>query len=331
MLTIIRNTPLPALLVDLPGGLIAAANVAAATFLALPAGESLVGRSATDLAVDPAAGRRAMALVLDGHIDGFWRAHRMLQRLDGSTVAADIWLTASAAHRRPRFAVVVGVEASREPRGGGAFEKRSHDTWNLLGVVGEAWQLHQISENVTNLLGYSAEDVLGASFLDFVHPEDVPELLMTLGSAAGDPRMSRTHLRLLGSKGDWTLCTVHITLLAGSELPAFAFMAQPTVAGADTGAPRALDAHERLMRIAHEVRAIDLNANPPRPSHETSAFALLSPRECEIVQLLLDGERVPAIAERLVLSQSTVRNHLAASFKKLGVHSQQELLRRFWT
>ena len=67
----------------------------------------------------------------------------------------------------------------------------------------------------------------------------------------------------------------------------------------------------------------------PGPA-ETSALALLSPRECEIVRLLLDGERVPTIAQKLVLSQSTVRDHLAASFKKLGLHSQQELLRLFW-
>jgi DNA-binding NarL/FixJ family response regulator len=63
---------------------------------------------------------------------------------------------------------------------------------------------------------------------------------------------------------------------------------------------------------------------------EAGALALLSPRECEIVQLLLDGRRVQAIAAQLVVSQSTVRNHLAHAFKKLGVHSQQELLLRFW-
>jgi PAS domain S-box-containing protein len=332
MLTIVRNTPLPALLVDLPNGRIAAANTAAGALLAVPEGESIVGRRATDLAVDPLAGRRAVALVLDGHIDGFWRAQRHLQRFDGTTVVADIWFTASAEHRRPRFAVVVGVESDREPRATGVLEQRGHDDEEvcLLGVVGEAWQLNQISATVTNLLGYRAEDVIGRSFLDLVHPEDVPELLMTLGSAAGEPRMSRTHLRLLGSAGDWSLCIVHITLLAGTELPAFAFTVRPSAARPDGDVPSALDAHQRLMRIAHEVRSVDLAQSSALASAQ-SAFALLSPRECEIVQLLLDGERVPAIATRLVVSQSTVRNHLAASFKKLGVHSQQELLRRFWT
>jgi DNA-binding NarL/FixJ family response regulator len=46
----------------------------------------------------------------------------------------------------------------------------------------------------------------------------------------------------------------------------------------------------------------------------------------EIVTRLLDGYRVPAIAGNLFLSQSTVRNHLASVFGKLGVASQQQLL-----
>jgi DNA-binding NarL/FixJ family response regulator len=52
----------------------------------------------------------------------------------------------------------------------------------------------------------------------------------------------------------------------------------------------------------------------------------LSSREMEIVLSLLDGQRVPAIAQRLFLSQSTVRNHLASVFRKLRVSSQQELI-----
>jgi DNA-binding CsgD family transcriptional regulator len=330
MLTIIRSTPLPALLVDLPGGRIAAANAAVGSLLGIPIGESLVGRMATDLAADPFAGRRAMSLVLDGHIDGFWRANRLLSRWDGSTVSADIWFSARPAKTvRPRFGVVVGVPANAERTAGGGLEQGEHDAVQVLGVVGDSWLLRQISCTVTKLLGHCAEDLLGTSILGFVHPEDVPGLLMSLGSAAREPRMSRTHLRLLSSAGDWMLCTVDITPLAATDLPAFAFTARPTRVSIEGDLPRALDAHERLMRIAHEVRSVE--ARSPRARGAEGAFALLSPRECEIVQLLLDGERVPAIAKQLVVSQSTVRNHLAASFKKLGVHSQQELLRRFWT
>jgi DNA-binding CsgD family transcriptional regulator len=332
MLTIIRNTPVPALLVDLPNGRIAAANAAVGSLLAIPEGESLLGRMATDLAADPLAGRRAMSLVLEGHIDGFWRANRLLSRWDGSTVSADIWFSARPADKaRPRFGVVVGVPTTSEGSAGGVLEQSAHDPVQVVGVVGDAWLLRQISTTVTKLLGYRAEDLVGKSIIGFVHPEDVPALLMALGSAAGEPRMSPTHLRLLSSANEWTLCTVHISALAATDLPAFAFTARPTRVSVEGDLPRALDAHERLMRIAHEIRSLQVTPSRAHGAAAASSLALLSPRECEIVQLLLDGERVPAIAARLVVSQSTVRNHLAASFKKLGVHSQQELLRRFWT
>jgi DNA-binding CsgD family transcriptional regulator len=55
----------------------------------------------------------------------------------------------------------------------------------------------------------------------------------------------------------------------------------------------------------------------------------LTTRELEIVMRLLEGDRPPAIARNLHLSQSTVRNHLASVFVKIGVNSQQELLDAF--
>jgi DNA-binding CsgD family transcriptional regulator len=56
------------------------------------------------------------------------------------------------------------------------------------------------------------------------------------------------------------------------------------------------------------------------PSEELTA------REREILELLVTGLRVPSIAGRLFISQSTVRNHLSTGFKKLGVASQAEFL-----
>ena len=46
---------------------------------------------------------------------------------------------------------------------------------------------------------------------------------------------------------------------------------------------------------------------------------------------LLAGSRVPAIARNLIVSQSTVRNHLSSMFRKLNVQSQQELIDLFAT
>jgi diguanylate cyclase (GGDEF)-like protein len=57
-----------------------------------------------------------------------------------------------------------------------------------------------------------------------------------------------------------------------------------------------------------------------------TATEQLSTRQLEVLGRLLSGDRVPAIASALYLSQSTVRNHLSVIFKRWGVHSQQELI-----
>ena len=47
-----------------------------------------------------------------------------------------------------------------------------------------------------------------------------------------------------------------------------------------------------------------------------------SVREREVIQALADGSNVATIAERLHLSQHTVRNHIRRSMQKLGVRRQ---------
>lgn len=62
------------------------------------------------------------------------------------------------------------------------------------------------------------------------------------------------------------------------------------------------------------------------PSHAPLDLSRLSPRELEIVQRLLAGDRVPRIADSLYLARSTVRNHLSSVFRKFDVNSQQQLI-----
>ena len=52
----------------------------------------------------------------------------------------------------------------------------------------------------------------------------------------------------------------------------------------------------------------------------------LTPRERDVLFLLAQNYRAPYIAEKLVVSQSTVKTHMRNLYGKLGVHSQAELL-----
>ena len=60
-------------------------------------------------------------------------------------------------------------------------------------------------------------------------------------------------------------------------------------------------------------------ARPKRPSPEALKLASLTGRERDVIAALLDGLHNKAIAERLHLSESTVRHHLTSIFDKLHV------------
>jgi diguanylate cyclase (GGDEF)-like protein len=78
-----------------------------------------------------------------------------------------------------------------------------------------------------------------------------------------------------------------------------------------------------LVEMLQKVREQNLSDEALADTEQFSS------RQIEVLRRLLNGERVPAIARALFLSQSTVRNHLSAIYQRVGVHSQEELLSLF--
>lgn len=60
-------------------------------------------------------------------------------------------------------------------------------------------------------------------------------------------------------------------------------------------------------------------------SSSKEIFALLSPRETEIVQLIAAGLSNRQIAEKLYLSNGTVRNHISAILEKTGLEHRTQI------
>ena len=91
---------------------------------------------------------------------------------------------------------------------------------------------------------------------------------------------------------------------------------------------RERDLEETLTRIGTELNKVGVVTEKPlgEPNLERSELARLSPRERAVLGHLLDGHRVSTISQRLAVSEHTVRNHLKSMFRKLGVHSQPELI-----
>ncbi len=91
---------------------------------------------------------------------------------------------------------------------------------------------------------------------------------------------------------------------------------------------RAAALEQGMQRIADLVKELGLVT--PNATHQCAEveaiLGQLSSRERQIVELLLASRRVPGIAATLGISPHTVRNHLKAVFRKLGVHSQEALL-----
>ena len=87
--------------------------------------------------------------------------------------------------------------------------------------------------------------------------------------------------------------------------------------------------------IAEVIMAIKLAANGDRPMSPRLATAMLdeakkmdegivSAREEEVIQLVADGLGTTEIAERMFISQKTVKNHLASIYDKLNARDRTQ-------
>ena len=75
---------------------------------------------------------------------------------------------------------------------------------------------------------------------------------------------------------------------------------------------------ELANAMLDEVRRID-----PDPAGD-DADRVVTKREVEVLQLIADGCSTPEVAERLFISQKTVKNHLASIYHKLDARDRTQ-------
>jgi PAS domain S-box-containing protein len=74
---------------------------------------------------------------------------------------------------------------------------------------------------------------------------------------------------------------------------------------------------QRVVGVFGQVTDVDVGTTPPPHPH-------LTPRQAEVLRLLEHGRSTTQIATELHLSVETVRNHIRALLRNLGVHSRLE-------
>lgn len=89
------------------------------------------------------------------------------------------------------------------------------------------------------------------------------------------------------------------------------------------GAPIAMRALEQFSHPSpHPVKA------PSMPPLVSPLFEELTPRELEVLRLIAEGLRNREIAERLVISERTVGNHISNIFNKLQINDRSQAIIR---
>lgn len=90
---------------------------------------------------------------------------------------------------------------------------------------------------------------------------------------------------------------------------------------------------ERTIAGIHEIQELDINnivvENFDNKIAVASENYQLTPRESEVYGLMVKGRNAGYIYEELGISINTVKSHVSNIYKKLDVHSQQELIDQF--
>ncbi|HLX89524.1 MAG TPA: helix-turn-helix transcriptional regulator [Acidimicrobiales bacterium] len=273
---------------------------------------------------DAVVSRTVLTAMRDGLVD-FLQGETKVHLPSGPATVYS-WSSAVGAGP-PRNAVIVGA-LPLECGGQGGPPPVDVDRI-ILGTLDDEWSFENVAVRSAGLLGGSPVGHERTCFREMVHPADHGTLAEAFDASAGDELATR-QLRIRAHHSGWLNAQVTVSRMRGqaSGLHAAVLCFDASSEPTNPAVERMNGLEERLWRIAMEVSAAGVL--PPMAGLPTALGMAnagpLSSRQLDILARLAAGERAPAIAKAMHLSQSTVRNHLSALFRKFAVHSQAELL-----
>ncbi len=323
----------PLAAVELPSGRFLAVNPPLAKALGSTV-DALTGSSSLDQ-LSPAerhSGQLGFQALAAGDLTGY-QAFRTRPTTENPGQAFSVWVNAVTVDGT-RIGLVSVTPAGREDSGARfppplPMGRELGDV--VLGTVDGAWRIDRISQDVTALLGITAEQCVGIPVLGAIHPADAPGFLAAVEHARRGERAVAVAVRLSARTPQWCEVSAVLAAVSPDAPPALAFALIRTGPGPGpaAGPVRETQLETHLLRIADELHAAGLLprleqlpalAGNPR-------LALLTSREWAVLTRLLDGQRAADIARDLVVSPSTVRNHLSSIYAKLRVSGQVDLIR----
>lgn len=320
----IGKLELPIVIIELDHFTVLALSSSFAAHVGLKPDE-MIGKPILNLLADPDRADATLALeALRGGVIDFYRAHPKVRGADEQPVLGTAWVHAVEWGAK-RVAVVearMGNGPTDQPLG----DYLHHGSLDMvIGTMDEQWVISVVSNDIKAALGISAEDAIGRTLTDLVHGNDENWLRdawkMATVERAVSIRVTPRH------DGGWEQLCCLLSCLAGSQNRAFILIRLFDVHRDSTDQTSRLERH--LWNIAAEVEASGILQRLGKTPNlaELPKMQLLSVRQWDIVNRLLQGERVATIAKELFVSEGTVRNHLSKVFERFGVHSQAELLK----
>lgn len=178
--------------------------------------------------------------------------------------------------------------------------RRAFDRAGDLEVVGEAGS---VAEAVSALEKYTP-DVLVTD----VRLPDGDGIALAQRARAGSPELGIVVLTMhAGDEKLFAALDAGASAFVGKDSPAEDVVAAARHAAANPKAFTARDLPDALQRRMHA---------PAGPK--------LSPREREVLDLLVDGLAISQIARRLFISESTAKTHVANIYEKLGAGNRAQ-------
>jgi PAS domain S-box-containing protein len=179
-------------------------------------------------------------------------------------------------------------------------------------ALNDAQSTLYISPQIESILGFSAAEWMADPDLwnRRFHPDDRERVLAEVARshATGAPFSSEYRLLTRNGRVVW-------------------FRDEAVMVRDSKGQP--LFSEGVMIEITAQRLAQPKQAPTPRPVARSSSVAreVITPREREVLRLVAEGGTSVAIAARLFISPRTVEAHRANAMRKLGLHTQAELMR----